>query len=80
MDIAVIQIEKMVVTGLKLHSGCHMTANLDRPAAAVCHRQLTMPVQEPYMEGTVRAFFYGALIFIVAITPPVLLILDLLQT
>mgnify|MGYP001817335598 CR=1 FL=1 len=32
------------------------------------------------MEGTVRAFFYGALIFIVAIIPPVLLILDLLQT
>lgn len=35
------------------------------------------PVQGAGMEGMVRAFFYGALIFIAAITPPVILILDL---
>jgi hypothetical protein len=27
MDIAAIQNEKMIVSGLKLHPGCHMTAN-----------------------------------------------------
>jgi hypothetical protein len=31
------------------------------------------------MEGMLRAFFFGALIFIAAITPPVLLIFDLLR-
>jgi hypothetical protein len=31
------------------------------------------------MEGMIRAFLYGALIFIVALTPPALLILDLFR-
>lgn len=35
------------------------------------------PDQGVGMEGMIRAFFYGALIFIAAITPPVILLLDL---